>query len=238
MSENTENAEEEPDKSYDIRLKGPFTLQVVAPSRSGKTTWIFTLLEYANELIDPKPDIIYFCYSEKQKDFEKFPHVNFIEGFDPELVSKKNLEGKGHVVIILDDLVDSLLKSDILGPLWTRISHHRFVSAILTQQNYFPVGLKSSTDINRNSCYKCIFKNNSEALQTVLLGRSLFPKKSKFWNEVITDVFSKPYNYLLIDNRNDTPEEIRLRTGIFPHEQTVCYAPKETSLLYSKNNEN
>lgn len=215
---------------YDIRLKSPFTLQLIGPSNSSKTTWLLQLLEHLDELVYPRISNVFYCFSQWNTAFERFPHINFIEGFPgEELLSDENLEiGSGkHNLLIIDDLIHTLLKSQLIGQIWTCLSHHKLLSCCLVQQNYYPKGFQCGTDINRNSTYRVIFKNNSERLQTVLLGRSMFPGQSKFWNEVVTDVFSKPWSYLFINNRNDTPEPLRLLSNLFPTEGgVVCYVPK------------
>ena len=78
---------------YSLKLVAPFTMQLISPSRGGKSTWLYTLLEHANEIIEPKPDVIYFCYSEKSPEFDRYPNVNFVYGFDPSLVSEANYFG-------------------------------------------------------------------------------------------------------------------------------------------------
>ena len=57
------------------------------------------------------------------------------------------------------------------------------------------------------------------------LGAQMYPKNSKFLVEAFEDATKIPYGYLLLDLRQDTPEDMRVRTTIFPEEQEVVYAP-------------
>ena len=215
-------------EGYDIRFKHPFSAQCISPSGGGKTTFVLNLIRHLGELVVPKIDRIVYCASEYQTAFDEFPHVTFLDHFDEDLVSKESLPGTEAVLMIVDDLMHTLRDSRIIGQIFCSIVHHRNLSFILLQNNYYPVGFKCGTDVNRNSHYKILWKNNPERLQTMLLGRSLFPRQSGFWNEMINDCFSTPYNYLVINNRSDADENVRCLSGIFPNQTTVSYIPRKT----------
>ena len=65
------------------------------------------------------------------------------------------------------------------------------------------------------------------------MGKQMFPENVKFFSEVFHDATYNPYTYLLIDLRNDTPEDLRLRTRILPEEtlngtfQPIVYKPRK-----------
>ena len=48
------------------------------------------------------------------------------------------------------------------------------------------------------------------------LARQMYPGRVKFVQEAFKDATSVPYGYLLGDLKQDTPEDMRLRTAIFP----------------------
>jgi hypothetical protein len=54
----------------------------------------------------------------------------------------------------------------------------------------------------------------------------MYPNGSKSATEAFTDATEKPYGYLLVDLKPDTDEKYRLRTNVFPGEQTVVYVKK------------
>ena len=45
--------------------------------------------------------------------------------------------------------------------------------------------------------------------------------------EAYQDATSKPHGYLVVDCDPKSPRELKLRTNIFPGEQTVCYISNE-----------
>ena len=53
----------------------------------------------------------------------------------------------------------------------------------------------------------------------------MFPKNTKFLVEAFDDATQVPYGYLLIDLRQETPENMRIRSNIFPNEQEAVYVP-------------
>ena len=47
----------------DIKLKTPFTMNIIGPSRCGKTSLVSDLLENKDTIMSPAPRKIIYCYS-------------------------------------------------------------------------------------------------------------------------------------------------------------------------------
>ncbi|GFS65520.1 uncharacterized protein TNCV_2469071 [Trichonephila clavipes] len=71
---------------------------------------------------------------------------------------------------------------------------------------------KEIREISLNAHYLVLFKNRRDQSQITHLGRQLYPRKVKFFQECYTDASSKPYGYLLIDLKPETDESLRVRT--------------------------
>ena len=97
--------------------------------------------------------------------------------------------------------------------LFTKKSHHRNTSVLYLVQNLFPKNKESRT-INLNSQYMVEFKNPRDASQMSHLARQMYTGRAKFVQEAFKDATSIPYGYLLVDLKQDTPEDMRLRTAI------------------------
>jgi len=70
-----------------------------------------------------------------------------------------------------------------------------------------------------NSHYIVVFKNPRDKTQPSILARQMFPgRTAKQFAIMFEKVTERPHGYLLIDLRQETPSEIRLRTNIFPEE--------------------
>ena len=71
-----------------------------------------------------------------------------------------------------------------------------------------------------------VFKNPRNASQMSHLARQMYPGRVKFVEEAFKDATSVPYVYLLVDLKQDTPED--MRTTIFPDDGVqYVYLPKE-----------
>ena len=51
----------------------------------------------------------------------------------------------------------------------------------------------------------------------------MYPGRVKFFQEAYDDATKLKWGYLFIDLKPDTPDELRLRTNIFPGERPVVY---------------
>ena len=70
-----------------------------------------------------------------------------------------------------------------------------------------------------NCHFIVLFKNPRDKTQPRIIARQMFPERSLKQFAIMFDkVTERPHGYLLIDLRQDTPSEIRLRTNIFPDE--------------------
>ena len=71
-----------------------------------------------------------------------------------------------------------------------------------------------------------IFRNPRDASQISVLGKQMYPNKSKNLAEAFQDATSSTYGYLLIDIRPELENKFRLRTGIFPGDTHYVYVTK------------
>ena len=92
-------------------------------------------------------------------------------------------------------------------------------------QNHFQKG-KNSKSISNNQHYLCLFKTVRDLLQIRTLGLQMFPSMVKFFMRVYNMVTERHFGYLLCDLHPRTNAELRLRSFIFPGEDTVLYLSK------------
>jgi hypothetical protein len=96
---------------------------------------------------------------------------------------------------------------------------------IFLSQNLFLQGRQTRT-ISLNSHYMAIFKNPRDRAQFSFLSRQMFPGDTKFLNECFTDATSEPHGYLYLDFKQNTPENLRVRTKILEN-NPVIYLKKK-----------
>ena len=111
-----------------------------------------------------------------------------------------------------------------LADLFTKGSHHRNLTIIYIVQNLFDKS-KSMRTASLNSQYIILFKSPRDKSIIQHLGTQMFPKNTKFLVDGFEDARKVSYGDLLIDLRQDTAEEMRIRSNIFPSEQEAAYVP-------------
>ena len=203
----------------DPRWKHPFTAIVAGPTSCGKTVFTLKIIQNAKEMIYPPPEKVVWAYGEYQDQFDEYPNIHFHEG----LPKPDMFDGKQKTLLIIDDLMSET--DDSVTKIFTKISHHKSVSVLYLTQNLFFQGKQNRT-ISLNTHYMVLFKNPRDASQIAVLGKQMYPNKSKILVEAFRDATSVPYGYLLVDMRTDLDEQFRLRTGIFPDDTQYVYVPK------------
>ncbi len=204
-------------------LKHPFSCVVAGPSKAGKTVFVTKLLQHIDALSTVAPSEIVWFFSEYQPGYRQLavmPHVRLVQG-SPSLSELRKDTTKPRL-IILDDLMSDMKKKESdLSQLFTKGVHHWNTSCVFIVQNLF----FGSRTARVNAHYLALFKNPSDKLQVATLARQMYPKQSQFFIDAFQDATLQAYTYLLVDLSQDCPEELRLRTNIFPGEVTMVYAP-------------
>ena len=111
--------------------------------------------------------------------------------------------------------------------LFTKGSHHRNLSVFYLTQNLFHQG-PGQRDISLNANYIVVFKNPRDRAQIKHLARQVYPENPLFLQESYLDATSRPHGYLVLDLKQSTSENYRIRTNIFSeHQPEIFYLPKK-----------
>lgn len=206
---------------YDPRFRVPGNMQIVGPSLSGKTTWLFRLLKDAPQyfrLDNGEPCHFQkrlYCYGSSWQpafvDFEKLG-VEFHQGLPPLPLSETFPESRRPGLLILDDLMQETAKSEDMSHVLTRDTHHLNLFAITLSQNLYPGGKEQATQ-NRNYHYTVLFKNPADTRYVKALGNRWTGDSKSFFG-VYQKATERPYGYLVVDHHPRTDESIRFRTNV------------------------
>lgn len=203
------------------RLKHPFTMVVSGPTGCGKSYFIRDLLHYKRDMFEPVPEKIVWFYGIYQPLYDEIEGVTFVEGFPS---NYKDYLGE-HTLFILDDLMSEIGGDKRLTTLFTKGSHHLNLSVIFITQNFFHRG-SQIREVTLNAHYLVLCKNRRDLSQISHLGKQLYPRNVKFFQEVFEDATRNAYGYLFLDLKPDTLEEMRLRTQVLPHQTQYIYQMK------------
>ena len=186
----------------------------------------FIGLFLTNEMFTEPIASVLYCYGVYQDYYNEMtiPNIEFHEGL-PTLYKVKSLNDGQFHVIVLDDLMEYIIKSVETQNLFTKYFHHYNITAIFLTQNIFAQGPCART-ININTHVLVLFANKRDESQTLNLGKQLYPCNSKIFMEAYEDATSFLHGYLVIDCDPKSPRELKLRTKIFPGEDTICYLKK------------
>ena len=204
-----------------IPFFSPTTITISGPTGSGKSTFVFRLIENKAEMFRTEPEKIYYFYTVWQPLFEKNldKNITFLHGL-PDSKTIESISNDKHNLIILDDMQIKAMNDPYIANLFSRESHHRNLSVILLLQNLFHQG-KYGRDVSLNSHYFILFKNIRDTNQIKVLGSQL-GIKNKLEN-AYKDVIQDSYSYLVVDLCPSSDSNYMLRTHILPDEYTVVY---------------
>ena len=199
-------------------------IMVSGPTSSGKTYWTHKLLQ--NQMFTEEVKSILYCYGIYQDYYDdmKLPNIEFHQGL-PSLEKVQSLNDGDFHVIVLDDLMEYIIKSVDVQNLFTKFCHHYNITVIFLTQNVFAQGPCART-ISINTHILVLFANKRDESQALILGKQLYPHNTKIFMEAYEDATSELYGYLVIDCDPKSSRDLKLRTNIFPGEQTFCYLKK------------
>ena len=196
----------------------PMTMNVCGPTSCGKTTWLKQFLLNVNRMLQPRPHCIIWFYKRWQPIYtelkQKLNNIKFIQGIPPALKNAKFFDERFPTLFIFDDLMRDATKNSDICELYTEGSHHRNLSVICLLQNIYHHGRENRT-MSLNTQYLVLFKNPRDQLQVMTLSRQMFPHRSYQFMDQFNRATAKPFGYLVIDLKQNTPDYQRLRTDAF-----------------------
>lgn len=202
-----------------FKFKHPFTCLVAGPTQSGKTHFIFELINNLSALVEPTPTKIIWCFGEYQPKLDELPK-NVIKSYG--LSALDEIDPADTNLVIIDDLMDEAGNSKEVSKLFTKGSHHRNLSVILVVQNLFHQG-KVMRTISLNCHYIILFKNDRDKRQITYLASQSFPGKLDFLEKAFKMATSKPHGYLLLDFNPKRFDERQVWSDILPSEDGPAF---------------
>ena len=201
-------------------VSGPGTLHhLFTCTQSGKTVWVKTLLDNAQETIRPPPQRIIWCYGQWQPMYlemiDIIPSIEFYEGIPSEIDSRDFLDVNKRNLIVLGDLMAQSGGEKRIANLFTKGSHHRNLSVIYIVQNIFHQGTEAR-NIILNTHYIVLFKSPRDKQQILTLARQINPGRVPEFMHAYEKATSHPHGYLMLDLKPTTHDHHRLKPNVLP----------------------
>ena len=211
-----------------IPFRHPTTILSAGPTFSGKTNFVKRLIR--TRMVQPPPERTIWVYKEKDDKVEmesmgrEFPGIQFYSELDSGLLDRINPRERN--LVILDDVMAEAGESKSVASMFTQGSHHRNMTVVFLVQNLFQQA-KQMRNISLNTHYMVLYKNPRDQGQIRTLSYQMYPTEKNFLADAFADATAAPHSYLLLDLHPETPEHMRVRSQIFPGEQTQVYLPRE-----------
>ena len=126
-----------PEKCQRFHFVHPFTCMVAGMTGSGKTVWVQSLLQQSQNVMEPPPERIIWCYSQWQPAYSKLlntvPNIEFVKGIPENLEQDSYFNDNKRNLIVIDDQMIEL---------------KQYEEAVQRPFGYFFVDLKTTTQDN------------------------------------------------------------------------------------------
>ncbi|MES9880476.1 MAG: hypothetical protein ABW185_06290 [Sedimenticola sp.] len=212
-----------------IKFETPCTISIISATNGGKTTFVERMLQNSGGMFNDDFSKIVYCYGSTWQ-----PIFDDMLKTKPDIIFKVGVPSVGeletftadqtHTCLVLDDLMCEINSTSGVEKIWTVHSHHLRMTVIFLTHNLFPKS-PAARSISLNTKYFVLFKNHRDALQIQHFSRQIYPNQSKFFMKAYQLATENLWGYLLVDLSSFSNDDYRLRTRIFPNEDTVIYQP-------------
>ena len=212
-----------------IKFESPCTMTLISASNGGKTTFVKKLLENSKGMFKEDFSKVVYCYGSTWQPLfdemiDKITNISFRESIPSSEEIEMITKNEPHTCLILDDLMMELNSSSKAEKIWTVHSHHCRMSVINLAHNLFQKGPSSRT-VSLNTNIYILFRALRDSLQMQTFARQIYPNKTQFFMSAYHKATQESFGYLVVDLNAFSDDKYRLRTHIFPNEDTIVYQP-------------
>ena len=194
----------------------PATVLLSGMSGSGKTTFMQRLL--LARKISPMPTRIVWLFAQWQPIYDTLVEaglpMEFIEGIPDSIGRSDFFDGNEANMLVIDDLMLHKGVNELVAALFIHGSSHRNLSIFYLIHNIFWKS-KVAREIRLNAKYLIVFRGASDSEPLQRLGRQLFPRRVKYFEEATDYCMGKDNGYLVISLHPNVPDDLRLMTDLF-----------------------
>uniref|UniRef100_A0A914QZ83 TraD/TraG TraM recognition site domain-containing protein n=1 Tax=Panagrolaimus davidi TaxID=227884 RepID=A0A914QZ83_9BILA len=134
----------------------------------------------------------------------------------------EDLQNKQRTLLIMDDLLTNV-SEDYLATLFSKKTHHLGICLIFVTQGLFDKKMKFCRS---QAHYVILMKAFSAQLGVRNFGQQNFAHQLPFFMDSYRLATKDNFGYLVVDMSPTCPQELRLRTNIFPEETVTVFTPR------------
>ena len=216
-----------------LKLIHPANWIISGPTMTGKTTFIFSILDNLENIIVPSIENVVYIYGVFQEEFRKYEKKVFFTNSLEYLTTPF----KTRTLLILDDSMMRLGDSKELLELFTVGAHHRSISIMLVLQNIFSIGrvFKSLRD---NTQYYYITEYLQDRVKLKYFARQIDSDDLNYFMASYNDAVSVDHRGLFIDIHAKSPIRrlAKYRANVYQLDGQILYIPKRLKNIFSTQN--
>lgn len=202
----------------DLKFRVPTNILIGGSSLCGKTTWILRLIQNYRRMFNPIPKTILYAYGIKNDKVELFSSmgVKCMKG----LPKDEQLENYPKpLLLILDDLMLET-NTKYLSDLFSRKTHHLNMATVFITQDLFSESLRAA---RKNSHYLVMMRAPAATNEIRMLAIQIFGLRFKEFLHAYEEATKSQYGYILVDLHPQSPQELRVRTSVFPDDEHIVF---------------
>lgn len=205
-----------------MKFQDDSNIIISGSSGSGKTVFTHRLLKHAQHMFETPPSKIIYVYHHWQELYDdlqqKMQGIEFLDKLPSEDELTKMVKKHKHSVLVADDKMTDINKSDYGSDLFTRLSHHLGITTILLLQNGTLHG-KAASDIAKNCHYNILMRSARDRNFIKTLGVCLNDYRNLMY--AYNDSTKKPWSYLVVNTHPRSNPQNRYYSQIFPDDREV-----------------
>ena len=178
------------------------SLIIAGATGSGKTCFAHKILDnnYVTWYGGVPPIEIIYCYGQWQSYFNQIEKDVTDIIFHNGLPNTEDIDTwkSEHTLIILDDLMNEVLKNAITQKRFTIGCHHMNINCIFMTQDLYNQG-KFTRTITLNVTYLILFENIRNSSQVMRSGSQIYPGNQHVFIHAYKSIFKTSYGYMVID---------------------------------------
>lgn len=211
-----------------IKFQDNSNMIISGCSSCGKTTFVKKLILGSEDMYVTPPSKVLFIYSHWQPMYDELEraihNIEFVNTLPNEPELREKFAHVKHGLLIADDKLTEINKSDFGSNLFTRLSHHLNISTVLLLQNATLKG-KAASDISKSCHYNVLMRSPRDCNFIRSLGTAL--RDYKNLQSAYSDATQKPYSYLIVSTHPKSDANLRYYTQIFPEDpHAIIYLDK------------